>query len=96
MVYEMNTIMLADTSSEKDLGVMSANKASRLLGLIRATFKCLDKTTVPRLFKTMVRPHLEYGNVIWNTIFKRDKLEIEKIQRRATKLIAEIKHLSYE
>ena len=108
MIYEMNTVKLADTSSERDLGVFidqdlkfhvhvtkAANKASRLLGLIRATFTCLDKTTVPRLFKTMVRPHLEYGNVIWNPRFKRDKLEIEKIQR-ATKLITEIKHLSYE
>ena len=72
----------------------AANKASRLLGPIRATFTCLDKTTVPR--HTIVQPHLEYGNVIWNPRYKRDKLEIEKIQRRATKLIAEIKQLSYE
>ena len=67
-----------------------------MLGLVRATFTCLDETTVPRLFTTMVRPHLEYGNLIWHPRFRRDKVEIEKIQRRATKLIPNMKQLPYE
>ena len=33
------------------------NKASKILGLVRKTFACLDETTVPRL---LVRTHLEY------------------------------------
>lgn len=107
--YKMNTTKLEDTKSEKDLGVYvdedlkfhdhvtkTVNKASRMLGLIRATFTCLDKNTVPRLFTTMVRPHLEYGNVIWHPRYRRDSLEIEKIQRRATKLIPDLKYLPYE
>ena len=44
----------------------------------------------------MVRPHLEYGNVIWCPRLKRQSIEIEKVQRRATKLIPEICDLSYE
>ena len=51
---------------------------------------------MPRLFTTMVRPHLEYGNVIWHPGFRRDSVEIEKVQRRATKLIPEIRHLPYD
>ncbi len=107
--YRMETETLGDTKIEKDLGVFideelkfhvhvskAVNKASRLLGLIRATFTCLDTTTMPRLFTTIVRPHLEYGNVIWHPRFRRDSLEIEKIQRRATKLIPELKNLPYD
>ena len=63
---------------------------------MRATFTCLDETTVPRLFTTMARPHLEYGNLIWHPRFRQDKVEVEKIQRRATKLIPNMKQLPYE
>jgi len=36
---------------------------------------------VPRLFTAMVRPHLEYGNVIWHPRYRGDKLEVEKVQK---------------
>jgi len=55
-------------------------KASRMLGLVQVIFSCLDETTVPRLFNTMVRPHLEYGNVTWPPRLRCDKLEVEKVQ----------------
>ena len=45
---------------------------------------------------TMVRLHLEYGNVIWYPRFRRDSQEIENIQRRATNLIPKLKHLPYD
>ena len=61
---------------------MPTEKASRMLGLVKATFTCLDGITVPRLFTAMVRPHLEYGNVIWSPRYRSDCLELEKIQRR--------------
>ena len=44
----------------------------------------------------MVQPHLEYGNVIWPPRFRCDRVEIEKIQTLATKLILELKHLPYD
>ena len=74
----------------------AANTASHILGLVMATFTCLDETTVPRRFTTMVRPHLDYGNLIWNSRFQWEKVEAEKIQRRATKLIPNMKQLPYE
>ena len=60
--------------------------------LFRATFTCLDEISVPKIFMAMVSPHLEYGNVIWHPRFKVDKAEIEKVQRRATKLIPSLRH----
>jgi len=69
--YQMETGTLGDTRIEKDLDVFideelkfhvhvskAVEKASRLLGLIRATFTCLDIVTMPWLFTTMVQPHL--------------------------------------
>lgn len=44
----------------------------------------------------MVRPHLEYGNAIWFPFLKKDIELIEKVQMRATKLVPELKDLSYE
>ena len=61
-----------------------------MLELIRKTFTRLDKTPVPRLFTAMVRLHLEYRNVIGHPRYRGDKLEVEKVQRRATKLISSI------
>ena len=43
----------------------------------------------------MVRPHLEYGNVIWGPFYAQDKKDVESVQRRATKLIPELKDMDY-
>jgi len=107
--YNMGQTELQRSSVEKDLGVFvddqlkfkkhvshAVNKASRILGMIRSTFACLDEDTVPRLYKALVRPHLEYGNLIWHPRYRIDKLEVEKVQRRATKLVARLKDEPYE
>ena len=44
----------------------------------------------------MVRPHLEYANSIWSPNLKRQSAAIERVQRRATKLLYEIREWSYE
>ena len=43
----------------------------------------------------MIRPHLEYGNVIWGPHYKGDQKSIEKVQKRATKLVPSLKDLPY-
>jgi len=40
--------------------------------------------------------HVEYANSVWNPYKKGDIEEIEKVQKRATKLIKGLKKLSYE
>ena len=47
------------------------------------------------MFKTYVRPHLEYANVIWCPFLKRQSVCLENVQRRATKFLKECKDLSY-
>ena len=41
------------------------NKANMMLGLIRSSFTFLDGPTVKKLYSSLGRPILEYGNVIW-------------------------------
>ena len=43
----------------------------------------------------MVRPHLEYANSVWCPYKKGDIEDIEKVQKRATKLVISLKHLPY-
>ena len=101
--------ILESCSEEKDLGVtfddsLSFNahiqkvtsKANQIIGLIKRSFTFLDKDTFIKLYKAMVRPHLEYGNIIWSPYFKYQSVALEKIQRRATKLLRECKDMDYK
>jgi hypothetical protein len=103
-----NTHEIESIQEEKDLGVLIdsklsfsnhvqqiTNKAHRMLGLIRHTFKELDTTSFLHLYKSLVRPHLAYASPVWSPKFKRDRDAIEKVQRRATRLIKNASHMSY-
>ena len=48
------------------------------------------------LYKAIVRPHLEYCIQAWNPHLRKDVDMLEKIQRRTTKLIPELRDLTYE
>ena len=74
----MNNNSLESTNEERDLGVIvddllkfhrhtaaAVRKANSVLGIIKKGFTTLDKVTLPLLYKSMVRHHLEHGNVIW-------------------------------
>ena len=78
------------TNEEKDLGIIvdnklsfkahinnSANKANRILGMIRRTFTHLDKDILNPLYKCLVRPHLEYASCVCSPApqYRKDKLE---------------------
>ena len=99
---------LDSVSSEKDLGVLlddklkftehiniKINKANQILGCIKHTFKHINTEIFMLLYKSMVRPHLEYGSCIWSPHLKRDIDAIERVQRRATRMIPALRHLSY-
>ena len=55
----------------------------------------LDKDMFLKLFKAIVRPHLEYANVVWHPMFIRQKQLLEGVQRRATKIVPGLNKLSY-
>ena len=72
------------------------SKANKILGLIRHTFKYLNPEIITSLYKTLVRPHVEYATSVWSPHLKGDRDKIEKLQRRATKLIPELRDKTYE
>ena len=99
---------LWETTNERDLWVqidrelkcyqqveMVANKANKMLGLIRRSFTYLDGPTIKKLYTSLVRSILEYGKVAWAPALKRDQQMIEDIQRRTTKLVPALKNLEY-
>jgi hypothetical protein len=90
---------MEETIAEKDVGVTidnklsfdkhiteKVNKANSIIGVIRHTFEYLDLKTFRMLYVSLVRPHLEYANPVWNPYLKKHIDMIENIQRRATKL----------
>ena len=99
---------LSEDLTEKDVGVTfdsslefrqhiksMISKANQRVGLIKRSFSHLDIKSVKLLYKSLVRPILEYCSVIWNPIFKTDANEIEKVQARATKLVPSIRNSDY-
>ena len=102
-------IMLEVLHQEKDLGVVISNdlkvsqqcqqaynKASRILGLINRTIEYRHRDILLRLYKSLVRPHLEYSISAWSPHYSKDKVLIERIQRRFTKMIPSVRDLPYE
>ena len=66
-----------------------------MVGLIKRNFFFINRVVFQHLYKALVRPHLEYGQIVWSPRYIRQSKKIENVQRRATKLIPELKHLPY-
>ena len=107
--YYIEGTEVKKVSEEKDLGVITSEdlkqkkqvakvvkSANRILGMIRRTITCKNKMNILSLYKTLVRPILDYGAAVWSPHQRGDIEKVEKIQRRATKMIKEIRHLSYK
>ena len=82
--YKINDLELIKKHKEKDLGVLFstklkfdehiqviANKANKQLGLITKVFSSKDPQVIISLYKTFVRPHLEYNSIIWSPYTKK-------------------------
>jgi hypothetical protein len=99
---------LENSQNERDLGIQLqsnlkwdkqvntvVSKAQSILCKIKNSFKHWDLKTFKILFTTYVRPILEYGAPAWCPYRKKDIKKIEKVQRRATKLVPAIRNKKY-
>ena len=59
-------------------------------------FDFLDKTNVHLLFKVMMQSVLEYCKIALGSHYKTDQKKIEQVQRRATRLVPSLRHLTYQ
>jgi len=64
--------------------------------MVRRHFKEIDKGDFKIIYNTYVRPHLEYCEQAWSPYLQKDKACLEKVQRRATKMVKGLKKLPYE
>ena len=107
--YSLGDEVLDHVFSEKDIGITidseltfeehimnQIKKANSIVGLIKRSFEYLSPQLFKQLFTSFVRPHLEYGQVIWSPKLRKHANIIENIQRRATKIVPACKNLSYE
>lgn len=103
-----NITSLMKDAKEKDLGVIfqenlkfdqhisnAVGRANKILGLIKRSFIYINSDLFLKLYKTLVRPIIDYGNVIWYPFTKKDKKLVENVQRRATRLVPELNGLGY-
>ena len=100
---------LTKTDFEKDLGIwitsslkpsLHCNKAAaattRILGMLKRTFTKFSKELFIFLYRTYVRPQLEYCIQRWCPYPARDIDTLENVQRWATKFVNGLVKLPYE
>ena len=107
--YFVGEDLVKDVEVEVDLGLSvdkelnfdvnrktQTGKANRVMGSIRRSFVLLDTYTFVKLYKSMVRCHLEQSVQVWFPYLEKDIEEVESVQKRATKMLRCTKGMSYE
>ncbi|MCP4473118.1 MAG: hypothetical protein GY821_00795 [Gammaproteobacteria bacterium] len=107
--YSVHGTEISSADSVRDLGVtVSSNlrfsdhcnsiakKAHNRANMIHRTFLTKNPKFLRNLFITYARPILEYASEVWSPHLVKDRNIVESVQRRFTKRIPVMSHLSYQ
>jgi ribonuclease P/MRP protein subunit RPP40 len=107
--FLLGSQILDSVKEEKDLGVLITDDlkvsnqcvkvvktANQVLGMIKRTFTFKTTDNLLQLYKSLVRPHLEYCMQVWCPYLRKDIDMIEGVQRKATRMILGYSEKSYE
>jgi ribonuclease P/MRP protein subunit RPP40 len=106
--YMLQSVRVTASNEEKDLGVKISHdlkfhkqveevtkKCYQILGLINRNISCKRKEVMVRLYKSLVRPHMDYCIQVWRPHYQGDIDQLERVQKRATKMIEECRGKDY-
>ena len=74
---------------------MAAKKSNCVLGMIKRNIKCKNAANIMRLYKSLVRPRLEYCMQAWSP-YQKDLKVLERVQKRRTKMVSGCGDLIYK
>ena len=108
VMYYIDDEIITKRHSIKDLGITIStdlkpevhiseivSKAYKILGLIKRTLSCKKSSVILPLYIALVRPILEYGAQAWSPLLQKDINKLEIVQKRALRIMSDIRHLSY-
>ncbi|XP_059805558.1 uncharacterized protein LOC132380631 [Hypanus sabinus] len=107
--YKVNGRILGSVEEQRDLGVhvhRSLKVASQVDRVVKKVYRVLtfisqgkefkQRDVMMQLYKTWVRPHLEYCIQFWSPHYRKDVEALERVQRRFTRMLPGLESMNYD